>query len=371
MGELFRSIRGSFLRSIKKPSRKDERIKYLSIVVASRLDGYGDNQELRMQLFLNHLEINSKLYLHDIPWELVIVDWNPPSSEAQIKNSLVIRDYPELPIRHVTYCLSDVEITEERLPFNLHKALNVGIFEAKGTFCLISNFDCFFSREIFETIGAKQIGSNYLYLADRLDVANVSLENWLYFSEAIESRTLESYPQKNGILNVRHTSNSVGEQKPITLAYPYQSGDLTEEINRYEQVVGSIVSWKWQTAMYFWLYMFRAALKKGVNVSETINLALSKFGIHTNASGDFILAPLSALREVGGFSILAKQYWHLDSDLVFKLLKSGLLHASFIRPARVTHLTTEFSGGGDSRYINSHSYADMCKRWVEMWKMHL
>jgi len=358
------------LSSIKKPSRKDEKTKYLSIVVASRLDGYGDNQELRMQLFLNHLEINSKLYFNDIPWELVIVDWNPPNSEAQIKNSLVIRDYPELPIRHVTYCLSDVEITEERLPFNLHKALNVGIFEANGTFCLISNFDCFFSREIFETIGTKQIGLNYLYLADRLDVSNASLEDWFYFTEAIKSHALESYPLKNGILNIRHTSNTVGEEKPITLAYPYQSEDIAEEINKYEKVTGSIVSWKWQTAIYFWLYMFRAALRKRAKVSETINHALSKFGIHTNASGDFILAPLGALKEVGGFSILTNQYWHLDSDLVFKLLKSGLLHASFIRPARVTHLTTELSGGRDSRYINSRSYADMCKRWVEMWKVH-
>jgi hypothetical protein len=359
------------LRSIKKSSRKDEGTKYLSIVVASRLDGYGDNQELRMELFLNHLEIYSKLYFNDIPWELVIVDWNSPSFEAQIKNCLVFRDYPELPIRHVTYCLSDAEIIEERLPFNLHKALNVGILEAKGTFCLISNFDCFFSREIFETIGAKQIRLNYLYLADRLDVSNVSLENWFHFSEAIKSRALESYDPKNGILNVRHTSNSKGEQKPITLTYPYESEDLTEEINRYEQVTGSIVSWKWQTAIHFWFYMFRAVLKKRANVSETINLALPKFGIHTNASGDFILAPLSALKEVGGFSILPKQYWHLDSDLVFKLLKSGLLHASFIRPARVTHLTSEFSGGRDARYINSHSYTEMCKRWVEMWKMHL
>ena len=260
------AIKELLLRNIKKLSRTKGKTKYLSIVVASRLDGYGDNQELRMKLFLNHLENNSRLYLNDVVWELVIVDWNPPSTEEQISKSLIFKDYPKLPIRHVTYCLSEEEIVEERLPFNLHKALNVGIFEAIGSFCLISNFDCFFSKEIFETIGSKQIKLNCLFLADRLDISNETSHDWSNFREAIESESLGNYALMNGILNVRHSSNSLGEQKPITLIYPQQFENSIEEINKYEQVSNPVVSWKWHSAMHFWLYMFRANLKKGEDV---------------------------------------------------------------------------------------------------------
>ena len=58
----------------------------------------------------------------------------------------------------------------------------------------------------------------------------------------------------------------------------------------------------------------------------------------------------------------------LDSDLIFKLLKVGLKHCTFVYPSVIVHLTSIYSGGNDSRYQNEMSYEEMCERWVKMWR---
>ena len=59
---------------------------YLSFVVTTRNDNHGGDQGRRIQIFLNSL-----FYLlrkHQLPAELVIVEWNPPSDRHGIRDAL-------------------------------------------------------------------------------------------------------------------------------------------------------------------------------------------------------------------------------------------------------------------------------------------
>ena len=59
---------------------------YLSVVVAARNDDHGGNLLGRMQTFLNAF-IN-QMKRHNLPSELIIVEWNPPEIRPRLVDAL-------------------------------------------------------------------------------------------------------------------------------------------------------------------------------------------------------------------------------------------------------------------------------------------
>jgi hypothetical protein len=154
-----------------EPERDEQ--PYLSVVVTARNDDHGGNPLGRLQTFVNHLIAQAAR--HDVPVELVLVDWNPPAGKPKLAEALrlpaelgpctlrIIEVPPELHARHDH---------ADKLPLFQMIAKNAGIRRARGRFILATNIDVLFSGEFFEFLRERALQPRRMYRLDRLDVAS-------------------------------------------------------------------------------------------------------------------------------------------------------------------------------------------------------
>ncbi|MGA3188292.1 MAG: hypothetical protein ABSF22_14395 [Bryobacteraceae bacterium] len=144
---------------------------YLSIVVPSRNDDHGGDLLKRMQIFATALLEQCRR--HQIPAELIIVEWNPPADRPRLAEALrwprepgpcVVR-FIEVPAAiHRRYRNAD------GLPLYQMIAKNVGIRRARGRFVLATNIDILFSDELMQYIAGQHLRLETMYRIDRHDV---------------------------------------------------------------------------------------------------------------------------------------------------------------------------------------------------------
>jgi hypothetical protein len=146
---------------------------YLSLVVAARNDDHGGNFLERMQAFIDGWVAQTRI--HQIPSELLIVEWNPPADRKRLADALrwppdsgscevrIIMVPPEV---HFRYGHSSV------LPLYQMIAKNVGIRRARGRFVLVTNIDILFSTELAAFLSKQELQKGKMYRIDRYDVMN-------------------------------------------------------------------------------------------------------------------------------------------------------------------------------------------------------
>lgn len=144
---------------------------YLSLVVTARNDDHGGNLLRRMQIFINGWMNQSRR--HNLPSELIIVEWNPPKDRPPLREAL---SWPE----HVGPCeVRFIEVPSElharyqhaqSLPLYQMIAKNVGIRRAHGQFILATNIDILFSDELVAFLAKRCLDSDRMYRIDRHDV---------------------------------------------------------------------------------------------------------------------------------------------------------------------------------------------------------
>lgn len=143
---------------------------YLSLVVASRNDDHGGNPLGRMQIFLRGWLEQARR--HDLPSELIVVEWNPPADRPRLRDVLQWPDnfgpcevrFIEVPPElHARYEHA------EALPLYQMIAKNVGIRRARGQFILATNIDILLSDELVEWIASRSLKPDRMYRIDRHD----------------------------------------------------------------------------------------------------------------------------------------------------------------------------------------------------------
>lgn len=72
-----------------------------------------------------------------------------------------------------------------------------------------------------------------------------------------------------------------------------------------------------------------------------------RFYLHTNASGDFILAPRKAFDDVHGMVETTDFYMHLDTYAIVQLFAAGYGQRIFAQPHCVYHADHDRSGRAD------------------------
>ena len=144
---------------------------YLSIVIAARNDTHGDHFLERLKVCLENIYALEERY--NLPTEVIIVEWNPPSDRPLLQDVL-----PSPPKE------SHLQIRIIQVPSSLHKkysthklmgmyqmtAKNVGIRRAKGEFVLCTNADIIFSERVFAFFAKKKLQRNCFYRSNRCDV---------------------------------------------------------------------------------------------------------------------------------------------------------------------------------------------------------
>lgn len=146
---------------IKKP--------YISFVVTARNDNYGVN-------FLGRLENFTKVlaYLwskYNLDAELIIVEWNPPSLNPRLIDSL------NLPVE-ARGRVRFIEVSEnihrtlpnaEKMPIFEYLAKNTGIRRAKGEFVIATNPDLLYGDNLIRFLAKRKLSENSFYRTDRYD----------------------------------------------------------------------------------------------------------------------------------------------------------------------------------------------------------
>ena len=144
---------------------------YLSVVVAARNDDHGGNLLRRLQIFVNALigQVNR----HQLPAELLLVEWNPPADRPSLADALQWPSDPGLCRVRVIEVPAEVHRRyghSETLPLYQMLAKNAGIRRAQGEFILATNVDILFSDELFRFLARRRLERGRMYRIDRHDV---------------------------------------------------------------------------------------------------------------------------------------------------------------------------------------------------------
>ena len=146
---------------------------YISVVVTTRNDNYGENMRRRLDMFVQGLDHHQQKY----PglFELVIVEWNPPEDQQPL--STIIPSCADLPIRIITVPNEYHLRTGVRRPLAEFPAKNVGLRRANGQFALISNPDILFSNNLVYHLAERNLADGIIYRCDRYDFDGDGIES--------------------------------------------------------------------------------------------------------------------------------------------------------------------------------------------------
>lgn len=296
---------------------------YLSIVLALRNDDYGGQLLNRVQRYISHLARGLGDGSDDL-YELVVVDWNPPSGSKPIREALdwsVARH-----VKHISVTQEVHESIRERAliqrPMYDYLARIVGVSESSGAFVAITNQDVLWSAAIFSFVKRKQFCKGCFYRADRLDTeileTSASLSDQDLLARAIR-------------VHRRHASGN-----PLS-APVNESGKVEDLLSRpiKRRSRGSVEIGPSNRNLLSMWYL------KQAQISGAFEDLLANLGLHTNASGDFLVAskefllPTSPSRESLDF------YLHLDTYWVCRMWALGLRQALFTNPGYVFHVGHE------------------------------
>ena len=143
---------------------------YLSLVVTARNDDHGGNLLGRMQIFVDGWLAQARR--HNIPSELIIVEWNPPSGRPPLAEALRWpADSAPCYVRVITVSPEIHGRFEHGANLPLYQMIgkNVGIRRARGRFILATNIDILFSDELAAFLGSQQLRTDRMYRIDRHD----------------------------------------------------------------------------------------------------------------------------------------------------------------------------------------------------------
>lgn len=143
---------------------------YITFVTVSRNDNHGGSLTRRMQIFVNGLAAQCKR--HNLPAELLLVEWNPPGDRRPLAEELTWPEDPSpLQIRIITVPneLHRLFKCSDNLPLYQMIAKNAGIRRARAPFILATNIDILFNDELMHFFSEYKLEKDKMYRIDRYD----------------------------------------------------------------------------------------------------------------------------------------------------------------------------------------------------------
>lgn len=290
--------------------------KILSFCICLRNDNYGGDQDRRFQKFIDYYSKIQKKYGQI--FEFVICDYNSPSGKPVHEMHLPWHSLRPLKIIRVN-SNHHKEISKGLgRPILDYVGRNIAVRHACGDYILILNQDIFITESIFEFCAQKKLRSEFFYRADRWDIPFESLQTG--------SGNQIIANAKNNLLQINRRHSI----KYHEITVPYQNKDpqqlasaafKTEKYDSREKII----------------YGSRRSILQKIRHMFFGAVDFESLGLHTNASGDFILCPKIAWEKIGGAIETTEFYLHTDSYLVAQLYGAGYRQAIFDLPHQVFH----------------------------------
>jgi hypothetical protein len=142
------------------------------VVATARNDNHGGNLLGRMQIFVSALINQARR--HNLPCELILVEWNPPADKPKLAEALRWPDDPGPCTVRIIEVPNEVHSRYQfaaTLPLYQMIAKNVGIRRARGEFVLVTNIDVILSDEMMRFFAQRKLERGRMYRVDRTDVA--------------------------------------------------------------------------------------------------------------------------------------------------------------------------------------------------------
>lgn len=253
---------------------------YISVVVTTRNDNYGENMEQRLRMFVNSLEMYQQKY-SDL-FELIIVEWNPPSETAPLHTILPVCSH--LPIKVISVPYIHHEKLNIRRPLAEWPAKNVGLRRATSPFVLVTNPDVILTPSLVESLAAKNLSHDVVYRCDRYD----------FDGQGIDTVDPENYVD-------------------------------------------------WAVSKIFRMHGMRGSQSISVDIEPGTRLEylpVSFFDentVHTNGAGDFMLISTQTAIDADGLYGGNKCPGHCDSVSMYRFIRQDISHGVFEFPCFTLH----------------------------------
>lgn len=261
-------------------------IPYISIVATTRNDGYGENMQQRLDMFVKSLDYYSSKY-PDI-FELVLVEWNPPLNRPPLHT--ILPKCQHLKIRTITVPKECHDTLGFNKPMSEYGGKNVGIRRSYGKYILITNPDIIMTENLVATISSQTLKENNIYRVDRYDFTGDGIAN-------IDPKDYSKFAVMN----------------------TFQLHGIFEN----------------------------SSLLVKADKSKLPHLPISKVDrmvVHTNGAGDFMLATKSLIEKIGGLYQGAEIAEHGDSISMIRFVGMGAIQSIYSAPASIFHHDHSRSG---------------------------
>lgn len=297
---------------------------YISIIFANRNDEYTTDQNERITKFIEFYSHYNKKYSG--LFEFIICDWNPPKERKPLRDA-----YPWDRLGNVIHLLVPNEIHSELCPDNSRPILdyigrNACIRRASAPFVLVINQDIFLSSSILEFLSRKCLSQNYFYRADRCDFEfnyQDGFDQWDQFDQYAKERVINKH-----IRPLKITEN----MSPTINKETFDNIYTKKRHSEYK--VGNII----YSDFYSYIRSSYGLFFRFVHLFKpSINEFYKRFFLHTNASGDFLIASKKAFHDVHGFVETHRFYMHLDSYMCVQLFAAGYKQAILTHNHTVFH----------------------------------
>lgn len=250
----------------------------LSVVATSRNDVHGGSMLKRMRLFVQGVLDQTRRF--QLPLELIIVEWNPPS-DRPLLGEVLPRPSPHdcVTLRYVRVpaAVHQRYRRAAEIPLFQMIAKNVGIRRATGAFVLCTNMDLLFSDALVAQLAHTPLSADTYYRANRCDVPDGLDPAW-------------TISEQLGWCE-RHVIRRLGRDP------------------RYRHINLELVGLQGKSRFKKWLFD-KAALVKSSYWTEEQRLLCQ---LDTVACGDFTLMAREAWVAIQGYVELDLYSLHIDS----------------------------------------------------------
>jgi hypothetical protein len=293
---------------------------YLSAVVTARNDNHGGNLLGRMQLFVNGLLEQCRR--HNLPAELILVEWNPPADAPRLSEAL------SWPVEGSPCTVRVIEVPAHihnrykhaaALPVYQMIAKNVGIRRSRGRFVLATNIDLLFNHELMTFLAARKLDPNRMYRADRHDVPadvppHATLDQQLEYCSGHRIR-----------IHTRQGTRVYRDGRWVDV-YPGTLAQLS-------------LAWTGASPRKKLKGVFVGPILLPIFLVHRAYVTLRKnLQLHTNGCGDFTILARDAWFHLQGYPEYDMYSMHLDSLLCHAAHRAGYREQVLTDPMRVYHI---------------------------------